>query len=184
LNRTTSKIWGILFKFRIIKIFPFFIDIFLVKVFFFWRNERSIELSVLQIFPWEISKPRMIFDFLCSIVSKSISRFSLNHFIDKISCFNCPSSWNFSFFNLYLFGQNVISDFFSGFTLIWTFSVHALICHDTNGKIIHRSCMILPAHDFWCHISWSSRCILSIFWSPYSSNSEICYPDITFHIYD
>mgnify|MGYP006083951385 FL=1 len=126
----------------------------------------------------------MIFDFKGSIVSESIRRFSLNHFIDKISCFNRPASWNFSFFNLDLFRQNMIPNFFSGFTLIWTFSVHALICHYSYGEIIHRSRMILSTHNFWCHISWSSRCVLSIFWSPYSSNTKICYPNIAFHIND
>ena len=126
----------------------------------------------------------MIFDFWCSIVSKSICRFPLNHFIDEISSFNWPSSWNFSFFYLNLFRQNMISNFFSGFSLIWTFTVHALICHNSYGEIIHRGCMILSTHHFWCHISWCSGSILSIFWSPYSCNSEICYPDITLHIND
>ena len=126
----------------------------------------------------------MIFNFLSSIVSESICRFSLNHFIDEISCFNRPASWNFSFFDLDLFRQNMISNFFSGFTLIWTFTIHALICHNSYGKIIYRSCMILSTHHFWCHISWSSRGILSIFWSPYSCNSEIRYPYVTLHIND
>ena len=126
----------------------------------------------------------MIFNFWCSIVSKSIRRFSLNHFIDKISRFNRPASWNFSFFDLDLFRQNMISNFFSRFSLIWTFTVHALICHNSYGEIIYRSGVVLSTHHFWCHISWSSWCILSIFWSPNSSNSEICYPYITLHIYD
>ena len=126
----------------------------------------------------------MIFDFSCSIVSKPISWFSLDHFIYEICSFDCPSSWNFSFFNLNLFRQNMISNFFSGFSLIRTFTIHTFICHDSHSKIIYRSSVILPAHNFWCHISWSSRSVLSIFWSPYSSNSEISYPHITFHIYD
>lgn len=126
----------------------------------------------------------MIFNFCGSIVSKSICRFSLNHFIYEIGCFDRPASWNFSFFDLNLFRQNMIPYFFSGFTLIWTFTVHTFICHNSYCKIIYRSCMILSAHYFWCHISWSSRCILSIFWSPYSSNSEICYPYVSVHIYN
>ena len=182
MDRTTAKICGIFFKFWIIKIFPFFINVFLIEIFFFCRNERGLNVSIRKISPWKISKPWMIFNFSCSIVSKSISGFSLDHFIDKISSFDWPSSWNFSFFNLNLFRQNMISNFFSRFSLIRSFSIHTFICHDTYCKIIHRRRMILSAHNFWCHISWSSRSILSIFWSPYSCNSEICYPDVTIHV--
>ena len=77
----------------------------------------------------------------------------------------------------------MISYFFSWFTLIRTFTIHAFICHNSYCKIIYGSSMVLSTHYFWCHISWSSRCILSIFWSPNSSNSEISYPYISFHIY-
>ena len=124
----------------------------------------------------------MIFNFLCPVITKPISWFPLNHFIDKISCFDRPASWHFSFFDLNLFGQNMISYFFSRFSLIRTFTVHAFICHNSNGKIIYRCCMILSTHYFWRHISWSSRCILGIFGSPYSCNTKISDSNITFHI--
>lgn len=124
----------------------------------------------------------MIFNFLCSIISKSICWFSLDHFIDEISCFNWPSSWNFSFFNLNLFRQNMISNFFSWFSLIRSFSIHAFICHNSYSEIINCGGMVLSTHYFRCHISWSSGCILCIFWSPYSCYTKIRYSDVTLHI--
>jgi len=182
LNRASTKICRIFFEFWVFEILPFFVYVFLVEIFFITRDKWSLNISIFKIIPWEISEPWMVFNFWCSVVTKSICRFPLDHLIDKIGCFDRPSSWYFTFFNLNLFRQNMISDLFPWFSLIRTFTIHAFISHNSNGKIINRSCMILSAHNFWCHVSWSSRCILGIFWSPYSCDTKICYSDITFHI--
>ena len=105
----------------------------------------------------------------------SLLRFSLYHFVNKISCFNRPTLGNFSFFYLNLFWQYMFSYFFSRLSYIRSSSIHAFICHYTYCKIINCCGVILSAHYFRCHISRCSRSVLSIFSSPNSCNSEIRY---------
>ena len=126
----------------------------------------------------------MSFDFFCTIVTQPILWFSLNHFIYEISCFDTPVSWDFTFFNLNLFWQNVISNFLTWFSDVRASSIHALICHDSNCEIIHWGRVVLTAHNLWSHISWRTRCILSIFRSPDSCNPKICYSYIAVHVDD
>jgi len=126
----------------------------------------------------------MIFNFGCTCISQPILRFSLNHLIDKVCCFNAPSSWDFTFLDLNLFRKYVVSNFFSRLSYIWSSSKHAFVGHYSYCKIINRSCMILSAHYFWSHVPWCSWGILSVLWSPYSSNSKISDPYITIIVND
>jgi len=126
----------------------------------------------------------MTFHFRSTIYTKSILWFSLNHFIYKVSCFNWPSSWNFTLFNLNLSRKNMVSYFFSWFSYIRSSSIHAFISNDADSKVINCSSMILSAHDFWCHIPRCTWSILSVFWSPYSCNTKISYTNITIIIND
>lgn len=103
-------------------------------------------------------------------------RFPLDHFVDEISSFNRPLiwlGWNIAFLDLNLFGQNMIPDFFSWFTLVWSFSKHTLKRHHTNCKVIYSGCMILSAHYFRCHVPGSTGCILCILRSPHPCNTKI-----------
>jgi hypothetical protein len=43
-------------------------------------------------------------DFESAVVSKSVGWLSLDHFVDKVCCFNAPTPWHFSFFDLDLLG--------------------------------------------------------------------------------
>ena len=126
----------------------------------------------------------MVFDLSCTCISQPVLRFSLYHFIDKVSCFNTPSSWNLTFLDLNLFRKYVVSNFLSRLSYIWSSSKHAFIGHYSYCKIIDRSCMILSAHYFRSHVSRCSRGVLSILWSPNSSNSEISDPHITIIVND
>ena len=126
----------------------------------------------------------MIFNLGCTCISQPILRFSLNHFINKVSCFNAPSSWDFTFLDLNLFGKYMVSDFFSRLSYIRSSSKHAFVGHYSYCKIINRSSVILSTHYFWGHVAWCSRGVLSILWPPYSSNSEICDPHITIIVND
>ena len=125
----------------------------------------------------------MILDIESTIVTQSILWFSLNHLIDEISCFNWPASLNFSLFNLNLFWQYVISDLLSWFSNVWSSAVHAFVSHNSNSEIVNWGGMILPTHNFRSHVTWSTRCVLSILWPPYSSNTEISYSQISFGVY-
>lgn len=121
----------------------------------------------------------MVFHFKWAIISQSILRFSLNHFIYDICSFNWPSFRNITFFYLYLFTQNMISYFFSRFTYIRSSAKHAFEGHHAYSEIIYRCRMIEPAHNLWRHISWRTWSILGIFGSPNSCYTKISYSNIT-----
>ena len=55
LHRWSSQISQILFEFWIIKIFPFFVNVFLIEIFFFRRYKWCYDILVCQIFPWKAS---------------------------------------------------------------------------------------------------------------------------------
>lgn len=126
----------------------------------------------------------MIFHLSGSIIAQSILGLSLNHFVDKVSGFYTPSPWNLSFLYLNLFRQNMVPNFFSRFSDIWTAPKHAFVSHDSNGKIVYSSSVILSAHDFRGHVSWCARSVLGILRPPNSSNTEIGDPDVPIIIND
>lgn len=115
----------------------------------------------------------MIFYFSCSIVSQSILRLSLNHFIDEISCLDWPSTRDIALLYLNLLWKNVVSDFFSWFTNIWSSSKHALVCHHAYSKVVDASSVIDSAHYLGSHVTGCSWSILSVFRSPYSCNTKV-----------
>lgn len=43
--------------------------------------------------------------------------------------------------------------------------------------------MILSAHYFRSHISWSSTCVVTIIWSPFSWDTKICYSYVAIAIH-
>ena len=52
--------------------------------------------------------------------------------------------------------------------------MHALEGHDADGKIVNRDGVILSTHNFWSHISWRTRRVLSVVFAPNTSNSKVC----------
>lgn len=178
LDWISSKTLSIFFEFWIIEIFPFLIDILLIKIILAGWNKWSLNSFIIQILPWEICKPWMILHFMSATIPQSILWFSLNHFIYKVRGFDWPSSLNFSFLYLNLLREDVISNFFSRFSNVWSSSIHAFIGHYSNGEVINRGGMILSAHYLWSHVTWCSRCVLRIFGSPYSCNTKICYSNV------
>ena len=90
----------------------------------------------------------MILDFLWTIQAQPIYWFSLYQFIDEISCFKAPASWDFIFADLNLFWQNMISDLFSSLAYVWAFTVHAFVTDNAHSEIVNSYSMILSAHHF------------------------------------
>ena len=111
----------------------------------------------------------MILHFQASIISQSFLRFSLNHFVNKISCFNRPTLGNFSFFYLNLFWQYMFPYFFSRFSYIRSSSIHAFISHYTGCKVINSNSVILSAHNLRSY-SWINKKKPN----PYSLVSQRC----------
>ena len=50
---------------------------------------------------------------------------------------------------------------------------HALVSHDTNGEKIDRLRVVLATHDFWGHVARRAGCILSVIFTPDTSNTKI-----------
>lgn len=173
LSWVSSQVLSIFFEFRVIQVLPLFINVFGVEVIFRWRYERRSYSFVLKIVPGKVFEPRMSLYFVCTVVSQSILGLSLNHFVDKVSSFNRPVSWNFSLFNLNLFLKNVVSYLLSWFSNVRSSSKHALVSHNSHCKVIYTSSVVDSAHDFWRHVAWSSRSVLGVLWPPNSSNTKV-----------
>lgn len=153
LRRVSPQVLRIFFEFRVIQIFPFFVDVFGVEVVFQGRNERRSDPLVLQVIPRKVFKPRVVFDFVGSVVSKPVLGFPLDHFVDEVSSFDRPVSWNFAFFNLNLFLKDVIPDLLSGLANIRSSSEHAFVGHDSDCKVIDAGGVVDSAHDFGSHVA-------------------------------
>ncbi len=121
----------------------------------------------------------MWFDFLRSIQSESIYRFSLQCFINKICSLQAPAFRHLMSFDLYLFCQNCIPNLLPWFSNIRSFPKHALICYDSHSKIVNSDSVILAAHYLWSHVTRSSWCVFGVVGIPDSSNPKISKAEIS-----
>jgi len=134
---------------------------------------------VFQVIPRKVFQPRVVFDLVGSVVAKSVLRFSLDHFVDEVGSLDRPVSGNFTFFNLNLLLQNVVSDLFPRLSDVGSSAKHAFVGHDSDSKVIYAGGVVDSTHYFWCHVAWGSRSILRIFRSPDSCNSEVSYSQVS-----
>ena len=125
----------------------------------------------------------MLLDLITAIVSKSILRLSLNHFVDEICCFDGPANGHLSLLNLDLFRQYMIPYFFPRFTDVRPSSKHAFVCHYTHCEVVNGKSVILSTHNFRGHISRRSRSILCVRFSPISCYTKVRDSQISFVIY-
>lgn len=98
----------------------------------------------------------MVFDFVGSVVAKSVLRFSLDHFVDKVGSFDRPVSGNFTFFNLNLLLQDVVSDLFPGLSDVGSSAKHAFVGHDSDSKVIYAGGVVYSTHYLGCHVARGS----------------------------
>ena len=73
----------------------------------------------------------------------------------------------------------MVAYFFSWLPEVGSSTKHTFVSHNSNSKVVNRACMILSAHNFWCHIAWRARSILGVIFPPDSGYTEVCYPNIT-----
>ena len=126
----------------------------------------------------------MIFNFKCTVNSKSVLRFPLDHLVYEVSSFNRPSSRYFPLLDLDLLGENVVSNFLSRLPNIGSPSVHALISHHAHSKVVYCSGVILSTHYLWGHVPRCSRSVLCVLWPPNSSNTEVSDSNVSIVIND
>jgi len=78
----------------------------------------------------------------------------------------------------------MVADLLSILSLIRSLAKHALVRDDTHSKVVYSHAVILTAHNFWSHVSRSSRGIFSIFWVPDTCNSKVSYSEVAVFIKD
>lgn len=140
------------------------------------RQESWLQSSLMQCLPIKISEPWMRFHVGISIETQSARCFSLQAFVDEVSCFDIPVFWNLIFSDMCLLGQYSISDLLSTLALVRSATEHAFPGNDTYCKVICRNTVIVLAHDFRCHIAWCSTRLIWIISvrNPFSSYSKVC----------
>ena len=111
LNRISPETYQILLELFIFLILPILVNILLIKVVLFRGDKRRLYLSVPQVLPGKIFQPGMIFYLIGTVKSKSVRRFSLDHLIYKVGRLNRPALGDLISLDLYLFCQNMVSDF-------------------------------------------------------------------------
>lgn len=79
LSGLPAQSFEVVFECIIIDVSPLFVDVLLVEVVFFGRNERSLQFPFLKILPREVSQPRMILNFISPVGSKTVLRLPLYH---------------------------------------------------------------------------------------------------------
>lgn len=122
----------------------------------------------------------MILDLLRAVQSQPVYWLSLYKFINEVCCFKTPTRRHLVLSNLYLFRQNVISDFFPSLSDVRAFSIHALVSNDTHSKVINSDSMVLSAHHLRCYITpllisinYSYPCILEYLMYPLHCQGSI-----------
>jgi hypothetical protein len=146
----------------------------------------------------------VVFNFVNAISSEPVLRLPLNHLhiirrkykntylVDEVRSCCRPTIRNVSFLNLDLLLKNVIPNVLSCFSDIRSlnklknnfklpttyFSEHAFEGHDTYSKVVNAHCMVQPAHDLRSHITWCTRSVLRVIFSPLSGNAEVSNSEI------
>ena len=126
----------------------------------------------------------MVLQHLRTLLTKPVSRLSLDETIDKICRLTTPVPWDFCLPNFDLFWENMVSDFFSVLAVIWSFTEHTLICDYTHCEIINSNAVILTAHDLWCHIAWRSGRVFRVLRIPQPCNTQISNSKVTIFVED
>lgn len=92
------------------------------------------------------------------------SLLNIKYLVYKVCGLQGPIWRNFFRSNLHLLAQNLVPDFFSVPSIIRPPSEHEFIGYNSNGIVIDRKRVVLPAHNLGRHISWSSTRISAIIW--------------------
>ena len=136
--------------------------------------EGRDKFFVTKFFPWKIFQPWMVLYLLSTSPSQSSNRSSLEKFIDKICDFDGPAFRNLFFLDDNLFGKNLLSNLFSGATLVRSFAHHEFIQDNSQSVVINLKAMILSGHYFWRHIPRRTRSVIGILLLKLFCNPKIC----------
>ena len=163
-----------------IGILPVTVSVFGVEVILMPRwYEWRLHALLVQILPVEALEPAMLLEHLGAFLTETITWFSLQKLVNKVSSFQRPTVRDIRIVNFDLLGQNMVANLFPVFATIGTFAEHALVSNDTHGEVIDSDTVVLATHHFWCHVAGRSRGIFCILGVPQSSNTQISHTKIT-----
>jgi hypothetical protein len=130
----------------------------------------------------------VISNFRRSIETKTVLWLTLDESVHEICRLHRPTKGDLIPFDLYLLCQDVISDLFTCLSYVRSLnnhvnkisypSHHTLIANYTDCEVVNSHPVILPAHDFWGHVSGRAAGLLRILRVPYSGDPEIRHSQV------
>ena len=143
------------------------------------HKERR-HLSICERCPVEVTEPGMLFQLRCSIlVANAVGWLALEALVDKISGLLVPAIWYAEFFDLGLAREYIVPYLLPSLALVRAFSHHALVPDDSHRKVIRSQPVVLPAHDFGCHVARRSTRLTRIVGRKDARNSKISQAQVS-----
>lgn len=113
-------------------VLPFAVCVVRIEIISVGRDKWGLKSLVKEVIPGEVAQPRVILYVIWAIKSQSIQGLPLDEAIDKVSSFDGPARGYFVFFDLYLFSENMLSNFPPVSSCVWPPSEHALVANDSH----------------------------------------------------
>jgi hypothetical protein len=173
LDRAVSQARHMLLEFGIINVLPLFVNVVLVEVVFRWRNERRAQSPLVQGLPVEVAEPRVVLDLGRARVTESILGLALDHLVDEVGGLDAPTRRYVLHLYLDLLGHNVLADLLPALAHVRPLAVHALVRHDTDGKVINCLRVVEAEHDLGRHVARRAGCVGGVLRAPDARNTEV-----------
>ena len=136
----------------VLQVLPLLVYVFLVEVVFSRRHKGRTHPIFVQVLPWEVAQPRVVFHFFGSVVAKAVLGFSLYHFVDEVGRLDGPTAGHFALLDLNLLLEDVVSDLLARLAHVGPPPIHALVSHHAHRKVVHRGRVVLPTHHLRRHV--------------------------------
>ena len=128
---------------------------------------------VFKLIPGEVSQPRVQLHLHRTIRAQTFDWLPLNQLVDEVYRLRRPGHWRLRFRNLHLSRHNTITNIFATLPIVRSSPQHTLVGDYAHGIVIYTYSMILFAHYFWRHITWSAARFFRVILRPYSRDTEI-----------
>ena len=94
--------------------------------------------------------------------AQPLNRFSLQQFVDEVSCFHRPAFGDLFFLDQHLSFLYFLFYLLSRFTEVRPFSHHNFVYNHSECVVVHLVSMTVVEHNFRGHVAWGARGVLSI----------------------
>lgn len=105
-------------------------------------------------------------------------RLALDGFVDEVRTLDRPAVRHVLTLDLHLLAQDLLPYFASVFADIRTATHHTLVRDDADSEVVRLKPVVLPTHNFRCHIAGRAGSFTGIVWCKNARNSKICEPQI------